>query len=157
MKTVREYTTCMYGCLFIHKFLWICMCMQPFFLLHIILDSPVLYTGTTLDTCNSKSCKFIFTLCTYAKEFFFQLHLCVCVCVYVCVWPNNVCLHTYWSNVFVKRTHSACSSPFYITRDVCLIVTPTVWIDRNTERPTPMWWVCTIVVILQLIANFMWL
>ena len=41
------------------------------------------------------------------------------VFVCVCVTKKDVCSHTYWSNIPTKRIHTASSSTFYVTRDVC--------------------------------------
>ena len=48
--------------------------------------------------------------------------MCVCVCVGVGGYmkQKNVCLlHTNWSNILVKRIHTAHSSTLYVARDVC--------------------------------------
>ena len=44
----------------------------------------------------------------------------VALCVCVCVWPKNVHLHTFRSNVFAKRpTYTAYSFTLYVARDLC--------------------------------------
>lgn len=45
----------------------------------------------------------------------------LCVCAQRVMCDKNVSLHTYWSIVFVKRMHTACSSTLQGTREVCYI------------------------------------
>ena len=71
---------------------------------------------------------YIITQCAICAKGYVFCHVCLCmfvyVCVYVCVWlfvydQKIVHLLTFWSNTFMRRVHTACSSTLYVARDVC--------------------------------------
>ena len=63
----------------------------------------------------------IITMFVYAQRVMCLVVVVVVVVVVCVLCAQNVCLQAYrWSNVFVKRTHTAhLSTTLYVTRDVC--------------------------------------